>query len=791
MSNSPISNNEIISDEATVIKQYKTLINKLIPFQHENKLLEGLNRFSSKLPSRVRAILKDEVIRLTSLTDASADNSEFAKFPVLKFKHFGIPMRLDKVGQELLKRETERFHERYTVGVFESIMSSDHYQSHVKQEQQKKIVDAFKVEYQSFKDIDFGQDLALRPNFTVFCLEFDKGKQCSLASLSDTGMTVETKRTPVIECEGNMFTFTFPAIAGFSEKSMDIKFEKIGSNFNKAMSVFETQFRLAPGSHRKLTERLKKYVDAKVNQFPLQRDLEIERVMQNLERDRILSNSPWIPVFIGENKGELTPLFQLMTPTNADYNQGFSPLEDLPTKQIFQNLIKELLTHKETFLLKGEFESPKGNISVAITHRQLARTNLMKQFIERATQSDKFNVLQFRLQTVLPDHKSVAFDIHDLIANDLPELESINHILFCKDVTTWIGNLKIAKPEAFKPFPKGIIDDKTRWPIKVVMEDQSDRRVQPRYTMDIPASVKPRVFSQIDGKLNDLSVGGLKLTLANNTEKFEKNSLIKVSIKTLKLSNQKYQVVAYNESSRVLRLKVPAELTKSQEQKLQGVLNNNIEYFKQRNLDHKKRHTYRFLWELSIRNLPCVSVLTTNNRFTIDRLKTVYHKEDGKDLEPFTVLGNEIPLHGFFSDKEATKPKSSLLDNMLRNSQRDAHVVHLVRVKDKKIIFVPEEEFLFGDIRNKVSGLVNNESVEANITHLSAIRCTNPTTPLTSKRLAQISKIDKGIYDKLCSMQKGYTHVIYINNVSIFHNALLKFGIYPEEEKDKKEIIEN
>jgi hypothetical protein len=476
-----------------------------------------------------------------------------------------------------------------------------------------------------------------------------------------------------------------------------------------------------------------------------------------------------------------------MTPTNTEYNHNFSPLDDLPTKQIFQNLMKELLVHKETFLLIGELESAKGNISVAITHRQLARTNLMKQFIERATQSDTFSVLQLRLQTVLPEHKHAAFDIHDIIANDFVELDSINHILFCKDVTTWIGNLKIAKPEAFKPFPKGIIDDKTRWPIKVMMEDQSDRRAQTRYTMDIPASIKTGVFSQLDVTLNDLSVGGLKLTLPPNSEQFSTQSIIKVSIKTLKLNNQKYQVVAYHEPSRVLRLKLPAEVAKSQGQKLQGIFNSNIDYFKQRNLNHKKRHIYRFLWELSIRNLPCVSVLTTNNRFTIDRLKTVYHKEDGNDLEPFTALGNEIPLHGFFSDKEATKPKSSLLDNMLRNSQRDAHVVHLVRVKDNKIIFVAEEDFLFGKIRNQVSGLVEKKSVEVNITHLSAIRCPEPTTPLTSKRLAQISKIDKGIYDKLCSMQKGYTHVIYINNVSIFHTALLQFGIYPEQDKKEQD----
>jgi hypothetical protein len=73
---------------------------------------------------------------------------------------------------------------------------------------------------------------------------------------------------------------------------------------------------------------------------------------------------------------------------------------------------------------------------------------------------------------------------------------------------------------------------------------------------------------------------------------------------------------------------------------------------------------------------------------------------------------------------------------------------------------------------------VANGSVDACVTHLSAMRCKETETPLTSKRLAQISKIDKEMYNKFNLMQKRYTHVIYMTNVSLFHNALLKLGIY-------------
>jgi hypothetical protein len=779
LSNSPLIPPDKISDDAIVIKQYKSLINKLIPLQQENRLLEGLNKFSSRLPSRVRNIIKEEVIRLTSLTDASADNSQFAKFPVLKFKHFGIAMRLDKVGQEILQRETSRFFDRYTVGVFESVMNSEHYQSFVKQEQQEKIVKAFSVESQYFNDIDFAEDLAIRPNFTVFSPTFDKGKNCPLASLSFQGMVVETKRTPVIEAEHNVFVFTFPKVAGFTDKQSDITYLLEDTHFNKEMSIFESTFKLSPATPAKFVERLAKYIQSSVNQFPLQRELEIERVMQNLERDRILANSPWIPLFLGYKDGNLSPLYELMTPTNVEYNSRYSNLKDLPTQRIFYNLIKELEIHKESFLLKGVVESKNQTIHVAATHRQLANNDLVKQFIEKATQSDAFSVIQYRLETIDANHKTVAFDIHDMLVGEYADLNAISHVLFCKDVTNWIGNLKIAEPEPLKPFPKAIIDDLSRWPIAIVMEDQTDRRAEARYLMNAPAKIKTGLFKQYDATLNDLSAHGLKLTL-NNPGVITFDDTVKVAVKVLKLSGQKYQIVKYNKDSGILHLKIPDQLVKTEGQKLRGLFSNNSEYFTQRDLSIKQRNIYRFLWELSIRNLPCASVLITNNRFTIDRLKTIYHKENSFDLQPFTVLANEVPLHGFLADKDAVGPKSQLLEDMLRKNQRDAHVVHVVRSKNKQIIFIKEQEFLFGSVRGQISDHVSKNAIEPYVTHLSAMRCTDPNTPLTSKRLAQISKIDLNIYTKLNTMQKGYTHVLYITNVSIFHSVLLKFGIYPQ-----------
>lgn len=772
-----------ISDETLIIKKYKPLIDKLIPLQQQNKLLESLNKFSGKLSSRVRTIIKNEVLRLTALTDASADNSEFARFPVMKFKHFGIDMRLDKVGKEILNRETNRFLDRYTVGVYESVMNSEHYQSLIKQEQQEKIAKAFSVESQSFNDLDFADDLAIHPNFVVTCPEFDKGKRCPVTSMNYKGMVIETKRTPVIEGEPETFAFVLPPISGFSNKSVTIRFIYHDSVFNKVTLAFESRLSFAGSVSRKVKEAWKSYIKNVVHQFPLQRDLEIERVLQDLERDRILNHSPWIPVFVTNTKDAVSADLELRLATNQAYNDGFCVAEDLPGGDGFKRLVKELETHQETFLLTGNLKGKNSVTPVASTHRELAKLKLLKQFVQLATESDQMKVVQCRLFSIDEAHKKHAYDIHDIIPHDYPLLEKVTHILFCKNVSNWAENLTINDPEPFRPFPRPIIKQEPEQPPIPILENESDRRSEPRFAVEMDAQVKTGFFKGHPATLSDISTHGLKLRLTS-PEEVEIEKTVKITVETLKLSGQKYDVVRFDKESGVLHLKLPDDNKAVEAEKLERVFSDNVEYFKTRDLSLRQKNQFRFLWELCIRNLPCDAALVTNNRFTIDRLKTVYNRPGSYDLYPFENLGTQVPLHGFLADKDATKPRSEILDTLLKTSEQNAYVVHAIKHKDNKIVYIELNEFLHGKTRKLITEHVLKGTAEACVTHLCAITCSQPETAMTKKRLALLSNIDITSHQSFLSMQKGYTHVLHITNVSCFHNVLLKFGIAPRHPQD-------
>ncbi|MEC8747036.1 MAG: PilZ domain-containing protein, partial [Pseudomonadota bacterium] len=342
-------------DEQAIIKQYQPLIRALIPYEQQNKLLEGINKFSKRLPSSVRKVVKEEVVRLTSLTDAPADNSAFAQFPVMKFKHFGVQMRLDKVGAQILKNETSLYQDRYTVGVFESVMNSDFYQNQIKKEQFKKIVDAFNVESQSFTDIDFGDDIAIRPNFTISSPDFEKGRHCSISSMSHKGIALETKRPPNAST-GDIITFTIPEVKGLTKEPTEITLELESVKYNKHLGKYETSFVFQDDVDKGFLATLKRYVAITAYKQPLQRDLEIERAMQELERDRILENSPWLPVFLAPEKKSLKPIIALFTKANVEHNDAEKLLASLQDKPIFATLVDELRKYNEAYVFHGNIK---------------------------------------------------------------------------------------------------------------------------------------------------------------------------------------------------------------------------------------------------------------------------------------------------------------------------------------------------------------------------------------------------------------------------------------------------
>jgi hypothetical protein len=773
-------------EEQAIIKQYQPLIRALIPYEQQNRLLEGINKFSKRLPSSVRKVVKEEVVRLTSLTDAPADNSAFAQFPVMKFKHFGIQMRLDKVGAKILKSETSLYQDRYTVGVFESVMNSDFYQNQIKKDQFRKIVDAFNIESQSFTDIDFGDDIAIRPNFTVSSPDFEKGRHCSVSSFSHVGMAVETKRPPNVTT-GDDITFTLPEVLGLTKEPTDITFHLQSVKYNKHLGKYESFFLFPNDIDSDFINILKRYIEITAHRQPLQRDLEIERAMQELERDRILENSPWLPVYLSPHKKSLKPNIALFTKANVEHNNAENLLASLQDKPFFESLSNELLKYNEAFVFHGTIKVKSGAVKITATHRQLIKLGQLNALIYLLAKNGDFICTHCRMDTVTREDKQKAFAIHDIASKEFEQLSNLSHVLYCKDVSSYIANLTLSAKCNFKPLSSELKASGDNWHIDYVMEEDLDRRSETRYVIDKSASIKMGLLSSIDAKVADLSASGMRLLVAPNSE-LQKD--IRVSVPDLKIKNEKYKVVHYHPPSGVVRLNLSEDGRKSKvSANVDNIVEENTAYFKVRDIARIQRSTHRFIWELAVRHMPSLAVLCVMNRFTLDRLKTVYQSDNSDDLYPFSRTQNIIPLHGFFADKGQAKPKSQILEGMFKETLEQSLVVHCVRKSDNRLVFIKEKDFLYSKLRAQIKSQLEEGKIQLSATDVTAFRCHGAITPLTKKRLAQLSKLDKAMYDKLETMQAGYTHCIFITNMSALHHDLVVENLIAKRKAKEAEPV--
>ena len=249
----------------------------------------------------------------------------------------------------------------------------------------------------------------------------------------------------------------------------------------------------------------------------------------------------------------------------------------------------------------------------------------------------------------------------------------------------------------------------------------------------------------------------------------------------------RYKVVHYDAASGVVRLCLEDVKKSKAGANVDAMVEENTAYFKIRDIARIQRSTHRFIWELAVRHMPSLSVLCVMNRHILDRLKTVYQSDSSDDLYPFSRTANIIPLHGFFADKAVAKPKSMMLEAMFKGDVENNLVVHCVRKSDNRLVYIKESDFLYSKLRTQIQNQLEEEKVQVSATNVTAIRCYGATTPLTKKRLAQLSKLDKAMYDKLETMQAGYTHCIFVTNMSALHHDLVMAKLIAKQERPLSE----
>ncbi|TPV55644.1 PilZ domain-containing protein [Aestuariibacter sp. GS-14] len=769
----------MMSTEQDIIERYGSVIKALIPYQQRGRLLEGLNRFSSRLSAQARNVIKNEVIRLTSQTDAPADNSAFAQFPVKKFAHFGITMTLDRVGAEILKRETARYLDQYTVGVFESITNSDFYKNQVTRKLRQKIIQAFTVQSQSYKDIVFDDDLSITPHFSVSTIAYQNGRSLTVVALSATEITVACTRSPKFADEP--LPFTFPDIMGLCKANQEIHYRFKDVEFSSRTQRHHATLTLAE-QDAEWQPKIAKYLAGVALRLPLERDLEIERTMQALDRDRIVENSPWIPVFLRKEQETFIPTMVMLTGTNTERNPGCRATRFLPGKSRFKRIMDELQRYNETYVFRTTVTAGTGKpIELCATLRELEQVQLLGFFIKLAEESDGLSIWQYRLSEIPETDRSNAMTIQDISCEDSELIPQLKHIVYVRMVNDELGKLKAFIPIEKAKLPKQISDADECWPLHFVMEEGNDRRAEPRYRIEKSASVKFGLLTSYDAIVRDFSLSGMQIELLGPPQE-SPPEFIKVNVPDLKMKGMRYQVLNYSPQNYVMRLRLEANDANSKlATKISG---QNASLLKIRNIEQQQKVYFRYLWELASRNQPHIAIQVIHGRQMYSRLKTVYIPEQSNDLYPFKQVTNEVPLHGFVADMDKSPPDSSALKRLLQQANRYHMAIHCERKADQRLIALTAHECFASKLRKQIVQYLEESKVILCATTLECHPNVRVTTPMTKQRLALLSKVDMDVYEKLLNLQHTYSHVIHLIDISPLAQALTLAQYVPTESSD-------
>lgn len=750
--------------ESEIIKQYQPVIKALLPYANEGRLLEGLNKFTTRLSNKVRKVLKQEVERLMSQTYQSADNSAFAVFPVRDFKHFGIDMRLDQLGENILYKETERYFNKYTVGVLEAVTSSEYYQSRLKAENQRKIVEHFRVDAQSLHDISFGEDIAVQHDELIECEYDGKFEQYEVIEVGTSYLKIQNRRIFSIK-KGTSVKVHLEKSSPLALSGTTLHCVAMVANFNKASTRHELILEFTDSTVKRVSEAYSKLLNERSIHFPLEKGLESERTTQIIERNILFATSPWIPLFYSKNDDEVCIL---LTERNIRENKNLAAMHELPTARFFNRIVKEMECKDEAYLFQGKVESKSGYIRIAASLSQLLNNGLLETFLFHARKTSSLKIMQVRSKSVNPETRN---DIAYKLNATSNRLTSIETVFFVRDITSQIIEALPDDIEHAKPLPKQFIDNDEKLIFKLYLEDMINRRTEPRYMLNKPASISLGLLKRAKGELLDLSISGAKIRVSPEMIANIPYT-IKIDIKSIGLNGAQYKVVNKCYRTGILRLAVSGKNKQATRKTLHSLISRNSDYFAKRDKSASEREEFNALWELAARYLPSPGVVCVNPKASRDLIKTVYADNFSRDAGPFRGDGRRLYMHGVFADMDHDKPKSSLLNAITDGSAMRHSVIHC-RHRIKKNIYPLTSEQFFKVEREQLRSLTLKRMTDIFFCDIQGFSVDASTIPLIQKRIEWLKANDSLLAKTFTKTLSLYTHAVFCTDISLLHSALM------------------
>jgi len=739
-------------------------VDALVPYAIRNKLNVGFDRLSKQVDTRLRYIITGEVKRRIAPATQGVDISFFAKYPTTTINIGQFDLELDKIGEIVLKQELKRYNQKYTVGVQEALTDHDRYNQTYKKDLRDNIGEAFQLNSVSYNDLDFGENASLKPNFMVKVPAFSSSGLNVISFYDDKVDVVIPTQTPLKI--GALLSIKLPRSAFTDNKEVTLNATLHALSITEKSRENVATCKLRKTQSDMTVEAFKRAILKFNFHHPMAMAQELPRTEHQIMRDMIAANSPWLTIFCTKASGNIKPQSAILTDTNRPLHEAVLTRKLLSDPNVFKRVAKELMLTSECYIFAICFENSNQYQYIA-TLSELVKSGQLSNFMAIGRQRKRIAVFQCRQSLISKNILRNVARNHGVGNGTKVLLAQLYACLFIREVTGDLEHLSSEQFENTALLPtRFAVDNDHSLSMGMLTVDDINNAKESRYAFEKEIIIKSGMFSRIKGVSKEISLKSVLVTLSEPLPAKLIGQELTLSSPGIGLPWTKFNVAYCSQDNLTIKLETP---NKRNVKPLESLIQNNSDYFLERNITLQREERYRCLWDIGVRMIPYIAVLCRGNH--TDKLYQAFKKSSGSDYLAFSEGTSNFSLYGLMADKNTDTARSGMLASLLSGPSMTRSIAEWKAADSQSYVQMRDIDYKQPKMKNTLATLVNNASFT--YTQLVSMRVSTNDQPLLDERYSALTRLDVKEAQLLRKRFKDVSHIVYIASLSSLHKAFM------------------
>ncbi|WAJ69511.1 PilZ domain-containing protein [Catenovulum adriaticum] len=399
----------MISTTVKIDPNIQNIINKLISSYNTNQFDMRFNKLTQGLSTQKTFLIKQELARLFKPCIKTVDLSSRTQYPTAEFKWENKRFYFDEIAKRIFLVAIDKFHGKYTEGVYEAVTSSKNYQAYERLYQEEEKIKAFSVNVTELgKTTKRLEERLFCAKPVIIILNNKKQLNAMTSNISRSGCLIRVKSIDdfklddVIKIDFSSLTEQFrlstSSICQYQIKFIAKKSEKDG--------LFRVGIQLTEDNHEWM-QFLDKYVLANRASFKVDITNAKELTESRLLENQLLKCSQWLPVFAQVKDKQVKQVKYALTNLNSqpfyqffDDSSGNNRLNSVIFK-LWPQLAEQ--ASKAHTILAAKLKNNNKVQFIAASLADLINKDALKAFIHFANLKGQLTCFQIRTQPLSQD----------------------------------------------------------------------------------------------------------------------------------------------------------------------------------------------------------------------------------------------------------------------------------------------------------------------------------------------------------------------------------------------------